>query len=206
MDEPLSGLSPRVRGNRLRYSARPAPLGSIPARAGEPRRGLAPGSDAEVYPRACGGTDAGDVLTPTPGGLSPRVRGNQMANTFVGERYGSIPARAGEPSRNRSNIALDTVYPRACGGTRSDRSPGDDGSGSIPARAGEPPQCLRNPTSTAVYPRACGGTLMSRGRSRCAAGLSPRVRGNLSRFLPKRVSKKGLIGRWLNRRDLSRWV
>ena len=24
--------------------------------------------------------------------------------------------------------------------------------------------------------------------------------------LPERVSKKGLIGRWLNRRDLSRWV
>ena len=52
----LSGLSPRVRGNRYRQRLAPCQPRSIPARAGEPmsqqRRGMA----LSVYPRACGGT------------------------------------------------------------------------------------------------------------------------------------------------------
>ena len=50
--------------------------------------------------------------------------------------------------------------------------------GSIPACAGEPParRCARR--CGGVYPRVCGGTSRLLRRTRCASGLSPRVRGN----------------------------
>ena len=50
------GLSPRVRGNRLRCTAQAATSGSIPARAGEPRGYRFVTVFNRVYPRACGGT------------------------------------------------------------------------------------------------------------------------------------------------------
>ena len=52
----LTGLSPHVRGNR---SCRPpgrVDIGSIPARAGEPRRPDGRSPLDGVYPRTCGGT------------------------------------------------------------------------------------------------------------------------------------------------------
>ena len=70
------GLSPRVRGNRIGVIAGPPDPGSIPACAGEPSRGWAPGSSGRVYPRVCGGTPAGADFRFGAGGLSPRVRGN----------------------------------------------------------------------------------------------------------------------------------
>ena len=51
-----AGLSPRVRGNRMR-SPRPRPSpGSIPACAGEPRSAACSSTGLWVYPRVCGGT------------------------------------------------------------------------------------------------------------------------------------------------------
>ena len=53
-----TGLSPRVRGNRLHDVGNQVQEGSIPARAGEPSaRRWEPGA-GRVYPRACGGTSA----------------------------------------------------------------------------------------------------------------------------------------------------
>ena len=113
---------------------------------------------------------------------------------------GSIPARAGEPTRRCWRECLPRVYPRACGGTGSsshgfaDRkglSPRVRGnrsasgrvrfkSGSIPARAGEPPRTLSLAFRGQVYPRACGGTPAHRTLAEVYQGLSPRVRGNLA--------------------------
>ena len=57
LDRRLSqGLSPRVRGNRGDPCGAVVSLRSIPARAGEPYKALAPGRQSGVYPRACGGT------------------------------------------------------------------------------------------------------------------------------------------------------
>ena len=70
------GLSPRVRGNRLRVAELRINPGSIPACAGEPRRYALIYATTRVYPRVCGGTyDAIDANRFTVG-LSPRVRGN----------------------------------------------------------------------------------------------------------------------------------
>ena len=53
---PRRGLSPRVRGNRVRPIRCPRLTWSIPARAGEPAARCRTGAALRVYPRACGGT------------------------------------------------------------------------------------------------------------------------------------------------------
>ena len=115
----VTGLSPRVRGNRHIPAQVGAGHGSIPARAGEPDALHAADFANEVYPRACGGT-AGPVRRLSfPPGLSPRVRGNHIGSFSVAVRDRSIPARAGEPPGVPGN---QVGFQR----------------GSIPARAGEP--------------------------------------------------------------------
>ena len=153
------GLSPRVRGNQAGVVDQLLGAGSIPARAGEPRRSSRAEGSSRVYPRACGGTGSQRVACSVHMGLSPRVRGNLKTWVRRGMISGSIPARGGEPDMPRRLLASRRVYPRACGGTKSlgtryllfrGLSPRVRGNhlaqlarehthGSIPARAGEPP-------------------------------------------------------------------
>ena len=193
------GLSPRVRGNLANSTGKPAMARSIPACAGEPRRGSGRRQWRGVYPRVCGGTPASLWSILLPNGLSPRVRGNLLEVGGQFDGAGSIPACAGEPTNPRSDKPCRGVYPRVCGGTiqpgpqirkpaglsprvRGNRDSTDSGRGcarSIPACAGEPALRYDNPGGGGVYPRVCGGTgrcLLPRPPSR---GLSPRVRGNL---------------------------
>ena len=117
---PTTGLSPRLRGNRLLAASDRSALRSIPALAGEPRGPLPAHVVPAVYPRACGGTIAAmpsPVLQP---GLSPRLRGNPPVIPGQMWRSGSIPALAGEPRRLRPTSYARRVYPRACGGTDDD--------------------------------------------------------------------------------------
>ena len=64
----LTGLSPRVRGSRLRTQERRAGhlrrRGSIPACAGEPPTGCRPASSGGVYPRVCGGACRSTMALP----------------------------------------------------------------------------------------------------------------------------------------------
>ena len=152
------GLSPRVRGNRCSAFRASRAFGSIPARAGEPKRDFLGVAQLGVYPRACGGTVHARHRQERLHGLSPRVRGNPAQSVVLPLDLGSIPARAGEPSPSGAIRPVGSVYPRACGGTRrvavigtsphglSPRVRGNrlhcplraDCLGSIPARAGEP--------------------------------------------------------------------
>ena len=91
---------------------------SIPARAGEPTTPFVSAIKSRVYPRACGGTGAGDTYQLAGYGLSPRVRGNPATRQENPSPEGSIPARAGEPRMQESRNIQCRVYPRACGGTR----------------------------------------------------------------------------------------
>ena len=154
-----SGLSPRVRGNPCPGRCDSASIGSIPACAGEPRRGCGPAGYLRVYPRVCGGTHYGCDKRLIADGLSPRVRGNRGPAVPHKVPTRSIPACAGEPRAPRPGSPPTAVYPRVCGGTRplarrqfrvtglSPRVRGNpgapfprcDGAGSIPACAGEPP-------------------------------------------------------------------
>ena len=196
-----TGLSPRVRGNRESRFSYCSTSGSIPARAGEPRCTRWGGRTTRVYPRACGGTLCCDKLLSSRYGLSPRVRGNRHVEGHEPLAERSIPARAGEPGADLTQIDAKRVYPRACGGTISGRwahmrarglSPrvrgnpaGEgrhvDGDRSIPARAGEPGGRRRAACRRGVYPRACGGTHCRHGHHLVGRGLSPRVRGTRMR-------------------------
>ena len=74
-----AGLSPRVRGNPPQGLINANSVGSIPACAGEPVRWTAARDRIPVYPRVCGGTLLPHAIIDTPGGLSPRVRGNRRS-------------------------------------------------------------------------------------------------------------------------------
>ncbi len=178
----------------------PANGGPIPARAGEPLRQRCRCRRYRAYPRACGGTKGRDGFIGLQDGLSPRVRGNLRAICSTRNRWGPIPARAGEPHRQRSGFRECRAYPRACGGTNepnvalppaaglSPRVRGNrlehrafvDRGGPIPARAGEPCSACNRVCSIRAYPRACGGTHRQSPQYMSDLGLSPRVRGNHS--------------------------
>ncbi len=175
--------------------------GSIPACAGEPLEDALRVDMSRVYPRVCGGTRALSAKPPTPGGLSPRVRGNPGDRSARAHRVWSIPACAGEPIIGLALVGRLKVYPRVCGGTTlseaalrllaglSPRVRGNQidaylqavGRGSIPACAGEPSRLFRRERARAVYPRVCGGTRGYGDRDASRDGLSPRVRGNHDR-------------------------
>ena len=152
------GLSPRVRGNPMRWTASLSLSRSIPACAGEPERKYRQARGRAVYPRVCGGTSAPTVLECDNLGLSPRVRGNRHQRIRTGGQGRSIPACAGEPIPSGVQQVNPGVYPRVCGGTiaipipavkHQGLSPRVRGNrrrrrlylsqiGSIPACAGEP--------------------------------------------------------------------
>ncbi len=219
----MPGLSPRVRGNHVRWCFWCNSAGSIPARAGQPHPRPSRRTWTAVYPRACGATVRLGGAVAERGGLSPRVRGNRATVTVTSRSKRSIPARAGQPGPGRFHRHKHTVYPRACGATEqlddvneqwqglsprvrgNRRLPGRRHPlhGSIPARAGQPnPAPEPMPTST-VYPRACGATPTPRLRRTLLNGLSPRVRGNprrerglepIPRSIPARAGQPGYVG------------
>ncbi len=155
---PITGLSPRVRGNLFQRTVLFNKLGSIPACAGEPEVPKQMRLHSEVYPRVCGGTSARCRRASSGRGLSPRVRGNHLRLSEAFPAWGSIPACAGEPAIVKAFDLTKPVYPRVCGGTHplrpgplaiqglSPRVRGNRacvhcagrGEGSIPACAGEP--------------------------------------------------------------------
>ena len=133
------GLSPPVRGSRRRILPAVACPGSIPARAGEPASPVVFLCDVKVYPRPCGGAVKWNSRRSVPAGLSPPVRGSLIPSCREREHLGSIPARAGEPSRRRWWSSRTGVYPRPCGGAaRGTSARAAHVLRSIPARAGEP--------------------------------------------------------------------
>ena len=94
----VTGLSPRMRGNRRHSTPTTWSLGGLSPRMRGNLRQLGNRRPVigRVYPRACGGTDALVRLRPDAGGLSPRMRGNPHSSAGDGG-MGSIPAHAGEP-------------------------------------------------------------------------------------------------------------
>ena len=193
-----TGLSPRVRGNPADLYAKWIRERSIPACAGEPQPARTIASGQKVYPRVCGGTQAGFSDRYVIKGLSPRVRGNPRGAGKCKARERSIPACAGEPRACEPPPVSKRVYPRVCGGTSMDNpylsqeaglSPRVRGNPacllrqgpplrSIPACAGEPSPRQHCRSHKRVYPRVCGGTKPCQRVEKYEQGLSPRVRGN----------------------------
>ena len=116
-----TGLSPHVRGNRVRGGGPARGERSIPACTGKPRGVADRRSHVEVYPRMYGETSArrcsrstftvyprmyGETNQPVRGrppvpGLSPHVRGNPAPNGHPPDSPRSIPACTGKPAPAR---------------------------------------------------------------------------------------------------------
>jgi len=118
---PKIGLSPRARGNHLFTNGNGQLIRSIPACAGEPRARAGRWICSSVYPRVRGGTANQEKHGGKNQGLSPRARGNLVANEYDDGGKRSIPACAGEPSSAPAKSKRSKVYPRVRGGTK--RSP-----------------------------------------------------------------------------------
>ena len=194
----IVGPSPRERGNLPPFGEAFGAFWSIPARAGQP--GSCPRRTCRrwVHPRASGATLREITQLERDGGPSPRERGNPREERVACLADGSIPARAGQPSKASATTSGPRVHPRASGATvirdestsggvgpspreRGNRSsPHDPATGrrSIPARAGQPRGRHRFPSSTGVHPRASGATVKPARAIGRRAGPSPRERGN----------------------------
>ena len=195
------GLSPHARGNRHPAPNRPAHIGSIPARAGQPTHDAPSLTTSGVYPRTRGATYADAAVGITYVGLSPHARGNQQVPASQSTSPGSIPARAGQPMCPGRSRRASTVYPRTRGATShtSPSYPHDDGLSphargnhdvagqrrrrerSIPARAGQPLPWVSQVDDRRVYPRTRGATPQVHTVPADIPGLSPHARGNLQR-------------------------
>ena len=134
-------------------------------------------------PTGCGTTIAWAHRVPATLASSSRVVPAGPYRSLCEPLRRSIPAPAGEPCSLSGMPCVDRVYPRACGGTVTRRSKCSASTRSIPAPAGEPRWDRTSLTYMPVYPRACGGTMAAPARAPIAAGLSPRLRGNLGDVL-----------------------
>ena len=174
----MSGLSPRLRGNRWAGAPRASPHRSIPAPTGKPPCSQSRRSREPVYPRAYGETAVPEPEAPLAPGLSPRLRGNQLPDILPGGRVRSIPAPTGKPSTLPRAPACGRVYPRAYGETPDRRprlllalglSPRLRGNQHHGQDHGKPDRSIPAPTGKPY------GLTVERWD---AGGLSPRLRGN----------------------------
>ena len=94
---PLTGLSPRWRGNLAHFNVAGNYERSIPALAGQPGRFDNGTEKCRVYPRAGGATYRRGEPTDSAMGLSPRWRGNPGNSPDQQTPSRSIPALAGQP-------------------------------------------------------------------------------------------------------------
>ena len=93
----------------------------------------------------CGGSDAERRQMVIEAGLSPRVRGKQWTRTPVINIQRSIPACAGEASRNLPAHRKREVYPRVCGGSNSQDVALDGIDGLSPRVRGKPTSAQNEP-------------------------------------------------------------
>ena len=157
-DRGISGLSPRVRGNRRRRGPAGTPQRSIPASAGEPTTLTIEEAELTVYPRECGGTGNCGHHGGRGCGLSPRVRGNPMVACVILPPQGSNPRECGGTRVRLWLLPCASGLSPRVRGNRADLIWHVSQEGSIPASAGEPAPSLRKELAHEVYPRECGGT------------------------------------------------
>ena len=190
--------SPRGRGNPSGQCVAHLADRSIPAWAGKPQQGAQPPLHGGVHPRVGGETPLPSPSITSPGGPSPRGRGNPITCVTRYKRLGSIPAWAGKPRSGHTARCENGVHPRVGGETEQIATGGLVGQGpsprgrgnrsaalaldgqqrSIPAWAGKPFQRSRLGQPSRVHPRVGGETAVRARNADGGEGPSPRGRGN----------------------------
>ena len=200
---PNKGPSPLARGSLLDHVVNQNFGGSIPARAGQPRRTCLNSPTNGVHPRSRGA--AGYAMCPSRirRGPSPLARGSLHIAAQNRTINGSIPARAGQPRTSEQSTGIRWVHPRSRGAAPSGQprstsrwgpsplargSPNPPpvpaaGSGSIPARAGQPLQGADVGCHVKVHPRSRGAANVVLQDSSMYQGPSPLARGSLRELL-----------------------
>ena len=84
------------------------------------------------------------------------MRGNPKRYKDWSSLAGSIPAYAGEPSRNSQAAILRAVYPRVCGGTAYHRIRSAHNQGLSPRMRGNPPSGCQSETLCRSIPAYAG--------------------------------------------------
>ncbi len=156
-----SGLSPRVRGDRLPATLESIIAGSIPAGAGGPKDRNSTNPHKMVYPRGCGETTGTVSQVLTELGLSPRVRGDRLPATLESIIAGSIPAGAGGPKDRNSTNPHKMVYPRGCGETTGTVSQVLTELGLSPRVRGDRLQRVARRNSERSIPAGAGGPTLT---------------------------------------------
>ncbi len=96
------GLSPWVRGTRMRDLRKRFPLRFIPVGAGNSLAPMPSCHSAAVYPRGCGELSSTGTSVLTIGGLSPWVRGTHNSAVTLGISQRFIPVGAGNSPETES--------------------------------------------------------------------------------------------------------
>ena len=110
-----AGLSPRVRGAGILWTARVNEGRIIPARAGSSMSLRKRSQIEKDHPRACGEQYGHEVTARPNKGSSPRVRGAGFRNRQFWITLRIIPARAGSRMLFDWKRAGTEDHPRACG-------------------------------------------------------------------------------------------
>ena len=111
----ITGSSPHVRGTRLLPSLHGQDRGIIPACAGNTHGNVGRARRARDHPRMCGEHALRAVGRSKRPGSSPHVRGTPVDCVPTLERYGIIPACAGNTRLSSCPRWAVRDHPRMCG-------------------------------------------------------------------------------------------
>ncbi len=166
------------------------PCRSIPACAGQPPGRLGPLRISTVDPRVRGAAAKARKVRASLWGRSPRARGSRCHLPATINPRRSIPACAGQPSRNSSRVISARVDPRVRGAALRKLPKGGRSSGRSPRARGSPvPQPHLLAASRSIP--ACAGQPGRYADTACRHGVDPRVRGAAGRSCRGRWGREG---------------
>ena len=173
---PDAGRSPRARGKRDAGGTAARPAGSIPASAGEAGYFKFFRDLAGVDPRERGGSRRCNFRLSASAGRSPRARGKRVLVGRRVDRWGSIPASAGEALRSNTTCKSSRVDPRERGGSQTEPGAGAASRGRSPRARGKRESCRSVWTLKRSIPASAGEASTAWTPEPCAR-VDPRERG-----------------------------
>ena len=133
-----SGSSPRVRGKQRRPGIPDLRRRLIPACAGKTEAIFPTSRLLPAHPRVCGENTFPRLMSASPSGSSPRVRGKRFTSMSSPPPAGLIPACAGKTANRERGGDRRPAHPRVCGENRVTVMSDGSNEGSSPRVRGKP--------------------------------------------------------------------